>query len=157
MSYFPSNAHPFAAAAPSSGWKHPDFCLEKRRQKKTASEPVLPFVESRFPPDEEKGRAFRSNNSRATSTTTLFSGEDPFSSKGHMLDDDRDFTDLSLADQASQGSTAVDSDLASIFFDELDLDVRLEAATPAPGPASVNWSKLLAEAVEFTRENIDLR
>lgn len=72
-----------------------------------------------------------------------------------MLDDG--VSALTVEDDAGKSSSATDSALASIFFDELDLDVRLEAMTPAASPTMVNWTKLLAEAIEFTRESIDLR
>ncbi|GAA6050489.1 hypothetical protein JCM3770_002622 [Rhodotorula araucariae] len=81
---------PLSAFSKATGWAVPDFSLESRRRKHAHTLPDLAFAppprDTFRPPDEEKGRAFRSH-SQSNSASTLFAPPGPASSKEAPTDD----------------------------------------------------------------------
>lgn len=152
-----SNATPFSAAA--KAFPNPDFCLEKRRTK-VVSLPVLSFQHQQSHPDEEKGRSYRSKGSRTSSSNSLGFGDLSLDSNGSSTDvelDDGAFADAWLDERKALDPFSAPSVLGDIFRTERAQDMQLESrSSPAPA-GGVDWTAVLAEAIETARETIDLR
>ncbi|GJN91617.1 hypothetical protein Rhopal_004640-T1 [Rhodotorula paludigena] len=170
-------ANPFSAAA--KGWTAPEWSLESRTRR-TVTEPAAPLFTSKRPlrsttnlpfrpPDEEKGRSFRSS-SQTQATTALF-GAPPalehlalgdadaliqprsgnvvsFASAGD--DEDDDFFDSWRADGGAQAGAD-----ASQSEDELPSPFP-RSSPPAALPSSLVWTQAIDRAVFNADGNIQL-
>ncbi|BGP12748.1 hypothetical protein JCM10213_008887 [Rhodosporidiobolus nylandii] len=161
--------HPFSAA--SNGWAPPDFSREARRPRTSTTS--FTAVEVRFPPDEEKGRSFRSS-SQTASTSTLFASALPQSTSPAAVvqpqagagllpslfqDDDGgedDMLDDWLAEGGAKGKQAEDADGD---VDELAAEAERVSFMPTrelPSRPGVDWTAVLDTAVMKANGQIDL-
>ncbi|BGP44798.1 hypothetical protein JCM10450v2_000612 [Rhodotorula kratochvilovae] len=165
---------PLSAFSKGNGWAVPDFSLEARRPKHARTLPALAFAprtaSSPFrPPDEEKGRAFRSP-SQSNSSSTLFGAPDPAAAKFAQPDEavieplasglaqalqlDADEEDDLFEAWHADGGAAAHDDSGYVEEDPPSCFAR---TTPSPPlPASAAWTRAIDYAVLNADGNIQL-
>lgn len=174
--------HPLSGFAKGS-WPVPDFSLESRRPKSSATVPSLvdprdvsaasqPFR----PPDEEKGRSMRSK-SQSNSTSALFSGSDVSNQGDRRFSQlalvglfagtvgadggDDDYLDSWVADGgALAADEAVDEAAVQVRSVDVSKDRALERAVSPPAGSSrqvMDWTMVLENAVMKADGDINLQ
>ncbi|GAA5926397.1 hypothetical protein JCM3775_001005 [Rhodotorula graminis] len=162
---------PLSATSKAAGWSLPEFSLEARRPRTSATTPALwsgprPVPTLYRPPDEEKGRAFRSRTESASSST-LFGPPDPDHNKldpvvqpladalgAALFSNDADDDDL-LDQFLSDRGAARDQDDSG--FVEQEPPSWSPRFVPAPVLSSSNaWTVAIGKAVENADGNIQL-
>ncbi|GAA5874633.1 hypothetical protein JCM8547_003943 [Rhodosporidiobolus lusitaniae] len=167
-----AGAHPFSAAAGARPWSPPDFSKEARRPRASLTSPSALFPIA-FPPDEEKGRSFRSTSQ---SGGGLFSGtgvggggagviQQAAGEGGGLLEpafgDDDAFLESWSAAGGAQGQAAAEEE-EDEAVDELAEEVArpswlVEMPSPRPSPQPrVDWVKVLDDAVTKADGRVDL-
>jgi hypothetical protein len=164
--------HPFSASGRL--WDPPQFSSDHRRPKQHSSPPALPLT---FPPDEEKGRSFRTLSQTQQQPSSLFGsagGEEEKEEVGGFkvmtleggspfvgIGEDGDaFLDAFLADGGAQAEEGI-ADEAQEAVDELANDVEGwsgfgNRSAPRPQPR-VDWVKVLDNAVLHADGFVDLK
>ncbi|GAA5834349.1 hypothetical protein JCM9279_004292 [Rhodotorula babjevae] len=166
---------PLSATSKATGWSVPDFSLEARRPRTAATTQALSFAPRPVPtlyrpPDEEKGRAFRSRTDSASSST-LFGAPDPIHNKldpphddvvqplaaaleGALFSDDQDDDDLLDQFLADRGASQDQDDSG---FVEQDVPSWSPRTIPAPVlSSSSKWTRAIDHAVFNADGNIQL-
>jgi len=167
---------PLSATSKATGWSVPDFSLEARRPRAAATTQALSFAPRPVPtlyrpPDEEKGRAFRSRTESASSST-LFGGPDLVHNKldpapdnvvqplaaaleGALFSDDQDDDDLLDQFLADRGAAHGQDDSG---FVEHEVPSWSPRTIPAPVLSSSSaWTRAIDHAVFNADGNIQLR
>lgn len=157
--YTPSTVAPLSAAA--KAFRNPDFSLECRKPDKVALIPAPISQQQWSPPDEEKGRSIRSPGSRSNSTASLELGDRSLDSNGSATDvesllDDDPFLDGWLEDRKASGvpGGASEGPFGPTAVERAAPWSELERPQ---APRGVDWTRVLATAIETAKETLDLR
>ncbi|KAM0793497.1 hypothetical protein ACM66B_000936 [Microbotryomycetes sp. NB124-2] len=155
-----STAAPFSAHAKE--FKAHDWCLENRRPKHTASQPVLAFTsysshQQLSHPDEERGRKFKGSLDSASATklndssTVILKPDTASEAALNRADGDEDDDWINGLAGPTKGLSLTDA-----FGHQESWQLELERMRPGQTTVRLDWHTVVNEAVASAHDSIDM-